>query len=702
MGLRAGEVNPAQKLKNAKQGLFNPSTPRGTGTMKTVLSCIVVVLAVSSAALAEEGGTRPGLAMRSPEEVRQVVKGYVDRADPQYDEEFGLLVVGLRVEERWRERVGPPASERGYHDTFQGSPYYALSLLRVGEKVERARKIFGRVLETQVKIKDHPRYGQFKKIYEANDGDVLDGNTTFFVSFALILAVKEYPDLLGDELVEKIKDALSLIPPKEYERRLSTSYTNANIGVIAINFLICDILGDRERFEVCRKHFDDWYRDNTVRGIPERMSRTYYMVDLVGLGLMISYLDDQDALTRAREMLSVFAQEYLFFEDRTGIPTRRTGAAALARTPTAWVLGAVDIPASEFGGGSWSAVCELALRNAIDPAMFAMPAPRQMRGHFVDDAGYTSYFHKDFTLGSFDRWPPLAVSRQHPSDIPVAFSGATKNFVSFGGYSIDAKGNLQSHPGARRVGTPSRTVLPQLTYLASQHANVCVLLSNIREMACELKEYGWMLRSPRYAGRLYDSNGKRLSGTGTVDAQWVFLATDEYYAGVYPLTHFDPTVKHEDLTKGKYPRVKYGEHPLLYASPTPLRYEFGEEKGLDIFAPNFQADPALDVKGNNMPAGAILVLGSAKETDLDSFRPACLKTTIHDEWYVDGYIIRAGYKDCERRVGIRAPGCELRFAFDYQKDKVVGRWLNGRPITVPSELSTIRFGVLPWVYEQRK
>ena len=95
-----------------------------------------------------------------------------------------------------------------------------------------------------------------------------------------------------------------------------------------------------------------------------------------------------------------------------------------------------------------------------------------------------------------------------------------------------------------------------------------------------------MIRSPQYTGKLYDSTGRELKGKGVVDPQWVFLTTDEYIAGVYPLTHFDPTLKWEDLTKGKYRHIRVGVHHYLYASPTRLRYEFGEEKGLDLFAPN--------------------------------------------------------------------------------------------------------------------
>lgn len=623
--------------------------------------------------------------VKGPEQVAAALRDHIERSEEQFDEEFSLLLTDEAYATRWKDRLGEPATARGYHMVMQNSTYYALALLRTGQKIERARKVVSRILEAQVRDTGHRRCGQFKAIYEALDCDVLDPNCTFFTCLGLIPIVKEYADVIGEERTGRIMEAFNLIPSREYKRDLGVSYTNAAIGSLAIRLIICDMLADRERFEVWRRHFDHFYDVNMTRGIPERHSRTYYTVDILALGLLLRYLKDEHVVTRARELLSIFLQEFLFFEDRQAIPARRTynqnSGNALSHNALAWFLGAFDEGAEEWRGDGWVSLYESALTGTVDPNMFAMPAPRQMRGRHVDEAGYTSYFHKDFTLGTFDRWPPLTVGKQHESDIPVAFAGATSNLVYFGAYSVDAEGNLQTHPGTGKVGAPSRTVLPRLTYEASQHANVCVLLTNIKWLATEMKEYGWMLRGLQYEGRLFGSDGAQLSGAGAVEAQWVFLATDEYFAGVCPLSHFDPT-----------------GGDLLESAPTALRYEFGADKGLDIFAPNFQSEPPLDVKGNNMPAGAIFVLGSAKETGLDSFRAACLNTTIHDEWYVDGWNVREGYRDCERRVGISAPGAELRLSFDYLTDRLVSRTYNRRPMLAPTELSTVRLGVLPWVY----
>ena len=209
-----------------------------------------------------------------------------------------------------------------------------------------------------------------------------------------------------------------------------------------------------------------------TRGFPERLSAPYYVVDLAALGMIIRYVKDPHLRTRAREMLAVFAQELLFFEERQPIPARRTYnqhiGAALKWSILDWVLGSLPCAAADLANvvetrsrrgfeyaGEWLAPCELLVGPVLDPARFCLPAPRQMRGRHVDENGYTSYFHKDFTLGTFDRWPPLTVRVQHESDIPVAFAGASADLVYFGAYSVDAEGNLQTHPVTGQVATPS-------------------------------------------------------------------------------------------------------------------------------------------------------------------------------------------------------------------------------------------------------
>ena len=608
-----------------------------------------------------------------------------------YDEPFGLCLGGDVP--RWQARLGPPATEAGYHGVSQDSTYYALALLRLGTDVERAQTIIRRVLEAQVSDPDSHRYGEFKLIYEAAGNDVLDGNTIFFVCIGLIPIVKEYGHLLDDELVDRLHDAFALVPPRPpYERCLGVSYTNRWLGNFAIWLSICELLGDGERFELARQHFNHFYDVNMTRGFPERLSMTYYMVDIIALGMMLKYVSDPQIRCRTSEMLSVFLEELLFFEDRQPLPARRaynqhTGA-ALKWSAMDWVLGAIPESPRDFAtivnnrgphgfveDAGWLTLAELAMRDVVDPAAFVAPAPRQMRGRHVDEIGYTSYFHPAYTLGTFDYWPPWTVGKQHESDIPVAFAGAGNDLVYFGMYSIDGDDTLKTHPGSGSVATKPGDAMSRLHYVAAQQANVACVLTNITGMYCEMKEVGWMLRGLRYGGELFDCNGNLLTGEGTVPAGWIFLRTNDYVAGICSLTHYDPM------------------SDMLSDEPTSLRYVVGDGC-LDVYAPNFTSPEALALKGNNLPAGAILVLGSAKDA-FDSFRDACLAAEVTDEWYVDGYDARYGYRDCERRIGIAFPGAHLRLVMDYLTNNVLERSFNDRPITVPNSLSTIKLGITP-------
>jgi len=126
------------------------------------------------------------MGFRSKDEVREAVLGWLERTERAFDAEFDMLA-DPDVEDRWKPRVGPPATSRGYHGVSQTSAYYALSLLHANEEIERAKRVFRRVLEARVLDEESSRYGEFKLIYEALDDDVLDSNTTFFACFFCLL-----------------------------------------------------------------------------------------------------------------------------------------------------------------------------------------------------------------------------------------------------------------------------------------------------------------------------------------------------------------------------------------------------------------------------------------------------------------------------------------------------------------------------------
>ena len=616
--------------------------------------------------------------IRSEEEVREALLPWLEMVSEDYDEAFGMLAFS-EMPERFLHCLGPPATSRGYHGGMQGTPWFLLALLFTDRKLDQVPKIIERILETQVTDKNSESYGAFRHIYEALEHHVVDTNGSFFVCMGLIPIVKEFSDKLDPSLVKRLKAAMARTLPAAYERQLGVSYTNAALGNIAVQLVIADMIGDPEAFEICRRHFDHFYQVNMDRGIPERLSG-YYAVDFMVLGLVLTYVQDAAVCWRARELLSVLAQELLFFDNRLPIPSRRTNnqnePSALQRSIFFWLIGSGDFHQEQANGTML--ISYLALRHCFDAQQYLVPAPKQMRGKFVDDLGYTSYVHRDFTIGTFDRWISPTMRKQHESDIPVGFAGTGEDFVCFGAYSIDGEDNVQCHPGTGKVGMPSKAGLPVLSYLACQHANVCLLLTNIRGLATEQKEIGWRLSGLHWHGKLFSSDGEPLSGKGTVDANWVFLQTEAYYAGVYPLTHFDP--------------ARPGDY--LQATPTPLDYET-RENGLTLCAPIFKEDSPFEITGDNLPAGAIIVLGSARDGELDAFRSGCLRAGIIDDWYIDGYITRRGYQDCERRTGIDMPGLQLRLGYDYQYDQVTARTVNGRAIETPQELSTIRLGVVP-------
>jgi len=676
---------------------------------------------------------------RTEEEVRRAVDLWLEQRHPQYDSTFGLLLLTPPTVERWRARLGPPATSVGYHDPV-GSSLYALALLFAEREREAVHRIVSRVLEAQVLERNSPLFGEFKLVYEASGDDILDSNATFFCCLPLVCIEREYASLVDPDLLKRIRAALVLASRTVHanEFKLGVYYTNRSLANLAVWFGVADMLQDRTFAETVIDRFNYFYDLNMRRGIPERLSQGYYRVDIVALGMIQRYAPDAAVRNRAREMMAVLAQELLFFEDRQPLPARRTYNAqtgvALKWSVLDWLLGAlpdlsgapVNVAAVKDGGddvhrrpidaAGWLPLADLYLRGVLRPELFTLPPGRQMRGRFVDESGYTSYFHEDFTLGTFDAWPPLTIRdavKQYPDDMPVGFAGASGDLVYFGAYSIDAKGGLHTHPGTGTVLLSSEeavttvkqsqrplyagelgalvdssgALLPTVTYLTAQEANLCCVQVNVSGgVRCLVREYGWRLFGPLCRARLFDQNGRELFGDGEADAQWLFLVTRDYFAAIHPLTRYAAV----SSPKG------FGHTP---ASQN-IRYVVSENS-VSLFAPVFASASASLMLGDNWPAGAVFLLDSARRSPFEEFRRRTVEQAeVLDDWRLDGYLIRRGIRDGEHSAGLRLPGAELRLVVDYRTG-AVSRTFNGRPISPPHALSRLRVGVGPWGGDSR-
>jgi len=665
---------------------------------------------------------------RSRQEVRRATELWLDQQRPQYDPEFGLLLTSPQQAARWKTQLEPAATARGYHDP-KLSLYYALALLITGRELNSVQAILSRSLKAQVRQKDSPRFGEFKLIYEVSGDKILDSNATFFCGLPLVCIEREYASLVDPDILEDIREALALVPhtvmAKEF--KLGVYYTNRSLANLAVWFGVADMLQDHVFSEEIVDRFDYFYDQNMRRGIPERLSGGYYIIDLISLAMMWRYAPDS-VRNRARELMNVLVQELLFFETRQPLPARRTynetSGVATKWSVLDWLVnGSDDIGADECDyDGNLNLpnsahdlpIADLYLREILEPELFALPPKRQMRGRFVDESGYTSYFHEHFTLGTFDAWPPLTIrdaTKQYLDDMPVGFAGASGDLAYFGVYSIDASGHLHTHPGTGTVLFPfdestltaenalnrakhplhagqlgslidsSEATLPTVTYLASQEANLCCVLTNASGgVRCLIKEYGWRVVGPTCKARLFDQQGHELVGEGDAKAQWLFLVTNDYFAAIYPLTRYAA----EPSPKG------FGHTPVQQN----IRYSISDDT-MSLFAPVFSSDPPDLILGDNWPAGAVFILDSAHGQSPEDFRQRIVtQAEVLDDWRLDGYLVRNGLRDAERSAGVRLPGAELKLTVDYRTGQVQ-RTFNGRPIDPPDSLSSIRFGVYP-------
>lgn len=615
------------------------------------------------------------------------------------------LCVDPRLKRRpaWRYRSG--AADGSLHGSaWQLSLYYAVALLRLNRDLPRAGEIVERVMDLQERDSANPDCGNFRHILELEH--VGDRNTVFFVNFALIVAQREY----GDRLLPAARQALEGSLPLSLRNLLAGdaeanfSYTNANLGRLACGLLIAEALDDPGARETFVREFLESARINSELGIAERLSDTYYMVNILALAMIIAYSRSEDAVAAAGPLLDVMVRELRFFGGRQPLPARRTynQEAGLAGKVTAmdWLLGDLAVSPGDLPSAmgrrtpdeppdetfrthaGWAAVIEPVLRR-IAPKIPEPPSaePRVMTGKLVADSFYTSYFHPCYTLGCISDYPTLNLRHQHVSDLPVGFSGPASDLGFSGMYAIDEDGICHSHPGrfvevstrsGAHHGMPGAGRPAVIRSAAVQQNNVCAVLYDLDGLSACIREAGILIRVPQFTGSLHDGSGRRLgSGTGTLPGPWCFLSAPGFYTAVRTLSHFQPVSG----------RVEEGG----------FRYEFSDGH-LQLFLPLLQTTEAFPVSSGSISTGLILACHSARDLEMGDFIGAVKKWTVKDQWEDDRYTYRGGPGDLIRRIRVDAAELSLGLDYDCGRHRPLARTVAGRAAICPRELCVITPG----------
>ena len=610
------------------------------------------------------------------------------------------------IMDSWLEHAAPAA-----HPERTGGPAYgpmaALAMLRLGKRTEEVEGQIRSALDCQATDPDDVRYGCLKDSPDAEK--VRDPNFIGFACCSLVPIIKEYPDALSDDLTAAI-EAVFRHSLAGHTRRQSYnySYTNSFLTGCGPLLIIAEEFGSDAQLRHVRADWNEFYRLTTTRGVQERNSDCYISLSMIGLSLVATYSKLPDCVAQAKEVLAAFATEIRFHGNRFPIPARRTynnvQGTARKQSPIDWYLG--DCPedtealAPWMGSlnsreedddwfhhmGAWIAVADHSFRNLCDPAAFAPGgAPRTITGRYIDQIPFYAYYHPAYSIGAFGESPAGVAIFQHKSDLPVAFSGDEENLGFFGVYAIEADGTVTRHPGGsadteiKRFGPDFPASRPETRFACHQERNVLLTVIEIEQMRGELQELGLSLRVPDWTGTLIDATGTTIDGDeATLPGDWFFVKLTGALAAIRPLEVYDgPTT------------IDPGDRPTLYCRLDP-------ETGLTVHLPILRAtDGGVCTVRGSQSGGFITMMLAVPDDDeaLATIIERVKAIEVTEDLYLDGFLIRDGFAEGERRIAVKTAAWELSLGFDMKLNRITHRRFNGVEFVCPSVLSAIQCGL---------
>jgi len=646
--------------------------------------------------------------MQSYDRVLEATRLWLEIAEPFGDDELGLV---------WVERAhtggrGTPEGMERYHSVAQDGLEYVLALLATDDKLDVARRGIDTALGCQETDPDSRQYGNFRWYVE--DERVVDGNGGFFTNYLLLTIHFHYADKLSAEQRGRLKESFRHSLAHFARPTSNVSYTNAFLGNAACGAIMAEMLADEEALCIVRDNWEQFFRENFTRGICERLSPCYYGVSLPVLALTVGRVRDRRIRRIARETFDVMLQELCFFEQRTPIPARRTYNAcgeAWNYHFVAWPLGLNPMTPRELQGRGWLAGWFLPVWHAFDDAGTpigpqAQPAPRILEGRFTDDGAVYSYFHPDFTLGSFTRYPEVGAHITSPYEVQAGFSGD--------GQDLGLIGMAAQFPDGSWTGLPWRDELRDAgpdwrsmqrafpidwQFITHQHENMLIWLADIDRFHADVRSLGAMVRVPQFTGEVLDEAGRPLQGAaGRLDDGWVFLITERARFGIRPLTRLTDDLARCAAGPASWRRLPADPDTVrpypgpwhVHPDPSSVQRQAGPSTRFGLYLPSFEGGEPREVCMDNIANGVVIVAAGRRAAP-ERFMSYCRNLDIADEWTAEGYVRRSPGSARVRSVTVRAPDVDLRLRYDYALNRVLERSVCGVPCVPPSARSSVRF-----------
>ena len=606
------------------------------------------------------------------DKIKCVLDRGLEHWDHCFDESCGLVKgtkPGLFTAE-WLKKYFTVESSEQLHN-YPKSLGYATGLFYAGKQVDRANRIveiFTR--NAQVKDESNPDYGQLFWFLE--EKCIRDRNANFFNASALFVIYTQFNGLLTEGNRKTVEDVLRrLYPVFEKEREEARwVYINPSLGKFALCSLLSEIFDLPEKQSDLDKfaEFADFLFET---GVSETLTPTYVTVDLEILFICLLGSRAPAMIEKARQLLlQIFLKQTCFFGNRFPAPFRRgyNGEYSTRRTDGIPVLmgwrnlDSSSQPPSPMMTAIWSIIQTKypdLLKDEQDGEL-----PRTLHTKVHKDCIAVSYLDKEYSLGSFNYYPPETTNWQ---TVDIGGSGWQDGIVYFTLQNqectscilrleaIDEAGTERFHPyEGEYLQEKTLRLYPHLSFppepqiRCNQQGGELLCIYKTDSIDAVLRRFGFNLHFSRFNGKLFDISGCPLNMTsaGTIHMGAVIMSIDGVFVMLVPLARVD-------MAKSELSHSSFIEPEFT------LNYR---NNGLDCAMYNYNGE-AKRFTLNHVSGGFFLSV--AKDTTLDKFLEYARQVKISDNWFFDKVTPCIDQRGCTRKTAAVSPKTKLHLEWNH-------------------------------------
>ncbi len=611
--------------------------------------------------------------------VRDVIKRSLKYWDNHYDESCGLAMgipPGLFNQE-WLEKYFTVDRSDLLH-TYPRSIDYACGMFAVGENLERANRIIEVCTgHMQVTDRDDPGYG---KCFTFREEKLFrDKNGTFFNAAPLFVIHTQFDSLLTPSNRQAARECLERAYPVLARNREEARwvYVNPTLADFSICALMSEVFDLPTRQEDVEK-FAKYAAFLMEVGVNETLTPSYYNLNIMNLLNCLAVSKNPAVIDVAKMLLKDrFLDQAQFFEDRFPVPFRRgyNGHYLTRRDDLLpMLMGWSEISAPDRKTGDHLAMAALTpIMMEKHPDVFTSKYdgrwPRNLATRVHHGCEAHSHLDRDFSLGSFNHYPPETTIWQtvdfggsgwQDAVVYLTFENQAQTACVLRLEAIDENGVERLHPYEgdyqQNVSLPLYPHLsfpPKPQVRCAQRDNELLCLFKTDNVDAVLKRFGFNLHFHRFSGQVFDQIGSPIdltSKTQTQHAGPVIIQIDQVFVVLVPLERV--------ALKGSIlPHSQFIEPQFSLAM---------REGALDCSMYHYDSAEAERFVLNQVTGGFFMrVIPRATLADAVQY---VADVRLNDEWSLDKVVPPIDQRGAMRIVSAKTPLSSLRVAWNHGSD----------------------------------